>query len=82
MEYLALDDLGLLLDADIDSAAERLRQRLGLAHLERVDLAAADRHKRYIRAQRLRCTKRSQETSAESMGEFELELNLSFDPKS
>lgn len=33
LHHLALDDLGLLLDAHTDGAAEGLRQRLGFVHL-------------------------------------------------
>ena len=53
LDHLALDDLGLLLDAHADGAAKGLRERLGLAHLEREDLAARYAREGRVLAERL-----------------------------
>mmetsp|Transcript_27388 Transcript_27388/g.69692 ORF Transcript_27388/g.69692 Transcript_27388/m.69692 type:complete len:387 (+) Transcript_27388:657-1817(+) len=54
LDNLALDDLGLLLNAHADRPPERLRQRLRLVHLEREDLRRCDGGERRVRAERLR----------------------------
>ena len=48
LDNLALDDLRLLLDADPDGAAERLRERLRLAHLQGEDFRGRQHSERRV----------------------------------
>jgi hypothetical protein len=51
LDNLALNDLGLLLDAHANGSAERLGERLGLAECEREDLGGSDHGEWYVSTQ-------------------------------
>ena len=64
LDDFALDHLRLLLDPDADGFAERLRQRLRLAHLHGEDLRARHHRERRLFAERLRHAHRDTPSSA------------------